>query len=143
MIFMFEKIKKSILKQFYKLLIFKVIVIDRSSFANYDNLKVFCEYELMSNLGIMKFIFKEDRRKKKRKSDSFLFLNSFLIELKVPDNLPVKRQEINEKVIIVIKLIFINVNYEILSEVLLDLYVEHIFKYLNNTEPLTEMPKSK
>ena len=124
------KLAKVILKFFYKLLIFKVIVIDRSNFVSYDKLKTFCEYELMSNMGPMRFIFKEDRRRKRRKLDNLLLLNSFLVELKVPDELVIKRQEINDKVIIVIKLILFKINYEILSEVLLDLYVDTIFEFI-------------
>ena len=124
------KLTKVILKLFYKLLIFKVIVIDRSNFVTYDKLKTFCEYELMSNMGPMRFIFKEDRRKKRRKLDNLLLLNSFLVELKVPDELVIKRQEISDKVIIVIKLILFKINYEILSEVLLDLYADTIFEFI-------------
>ena len=123
---------KIILKYFYRLLIFKIIVIDRNNFVNYDKLKTFCEYELNSNMGIMKFIFKEDRRKNKRKLDNLLLLNSFLVELKVPEDLELIRNEINDKVIIVIKLVLFKINYEILSEVLLDLYVDTIFTFVKN-----------
>lgn len=130
------KLTKVILKYFYRLLIFKIIVIDRSNFVSYDKLKTFCEYELMSNMGPMRFIFKEDRRRKRRKLDNLLLLNSFLVELKVPDELVIKRQEINDKVIIVIKLILFKINYEILSEVLLDLYVDTIFEFIKNNPDL-------
>lgn len=123
---------KSIVKYFYRLLIFKVIVIDRSNFVNYTSLKTFCEYELMSNMGPMRFIFKEDRRRKRRKLDNLLLLNSFLVELKVPDEVVLKRQELNDKVIIVIKLVVFKINYEILSEVLLDLYVDTIFTFIKS-----------
>lgn len=121
---------KKILKYFYRLLIFKVIMIDRENFINYDKLKTFCEYELMSNMGPMRFIFKEDRRRKRRKLDNLLLLNSFLVELKVPVEVVLKRQELNDKVIIVIKLVVFKINYEILSEVLLDLYVDTIFTFI-------------
>ena len=127
-----EKIIRSFLKYLYRLLIFKVIVIDRSNFVNYEKLKTFCEYELMSNMGPMRFIFKEDRRRKRRKLDNLLLLNSFLIELKVPEDIVLKRQELNDKVIIVIKLVLFKINYEILSEVLLDLYVDAIFTFIKN-----------
>lgn len=130
------RLTKVILKFLYKLLIFKVTVIDRSNFVSYDKLKTFCEYELMSNMGPMRFIFKEDRRRKRRKLDNILLLNSFLVELKVPDELVIKRQEINDKVIIVIKLILFKINYEILSEVLLDLYVDTIFEFIRNNPDL-------
>lgn len=127
---------KKFLKYFYRLLIFKVIVIDRENFINYDKLKTFCEYELMSNMGPMRFIFKEDRRRKRRKLDNLLLLNSFLVELKVPDEVVLKRQELNDKVIIVIKLVVFKINYEILSEVLLDLYVDTIFTFIKSN-PVT------
>lgn len=129
---MFATLIKNILKYFYRLFIFKVIVIDRNNFVTYDKLKTFCEYELISNLGPIKFIFKEDRRKRKRKLDNVLLLNSFLIELKVPDDIKLNREDINDKVIIVIKLVVFKINYEILSEVLLDLYVDTIFTFIKN-----------
>lgn len=129
-------LKRALLKFFYKLLIFKVIVIDRSNFISYDKLRTFCEYELNSNMGPMRFIFKEDRRQKRRKIDNLLLLNSFLVELKVPDDLVIKRQEISDKVIIVIKLILFKVNYEVLSEVLLDLYVDTIFEFIKKNPDL-------
>ena len=129
---MFASLIKKILKYFYRLFIFKVIVIDRNNFISYDKLKTFCEYELISNMGPIRFIFKEDRRKRKRKIDNMLLLNSFLIELKVPDDIKLNREDLNNKVIIVIKLIVFKINYEILSEVLLDLYVDTIFTFIHN-----------
>lgn len=129
---MFATLIKNILKYFYRLFIFKVIVIDRNNFVTYDKLKTFCEYELVSNMGPIKFIFKEDRRKRKRKLDNVLLLNSFLIELKVPDDIKLNREDLNDKVIIVIKLVLFKINYEILSEVLLDLYVDTIFTFIKS-----------
>lgn len=129
---MFATLIKKFLKYFYRLFIFKVIVIDRNNFVTYDKLKTFCEYELVSNMGPIKFIFKEDRRKRKRKLDNVLLLNSFLIELKVPDDIKLNREDLNDKVIIVIKLVLFKINYEILSEVLLDLYVDTIFTFIKS-----------
>ena len=129
---MFASLIKNILKYLYRLFIFKVIVIDRNNFVTYDKLKTFCEYELISNLGPIRFIFKEDRRKRKRKLDNIFLLNSFLIELKVPDDIKLNREDLNDKVIIVIKLVLFKINYEILSEVLLDLYVDTIFTFMKN-----------
>ena len=123
---------KRFLKYFYRLFIFKVIVIDKRNFMTYDKLKTFCEYELISNMGPIKFIFKEDRRKRKRKLDNILLLNSFLIELKVPEDIKLNREDLNDKVIIVIKLVLFKINYQILSEVLLDLYVDTIFTFVKN-----------
>ena len=123
---------KKFLKYFYKLFIFKVIVIDRNNFMAYDRLKTFCEYELVSNMGPIRFIFKEDRRKKRRKLDNIFLLNSFLVELKVPENIKLNREDLNDKVIIVIKLVLFKINYEVFSEVLLDLYVDTIFAFIKN-----------
>lgn len=123
---------KGFLKYVYRLLIIKVIVIDRQNFMSYDKLKTFCEYELNSNMGPIKFIFKEDKRRRKRKPDNLLLLNSFLIELKVPENIKQNREDLNDKVIIVVKLVLFKINYEILSEVLLDLYVDTIFTFIKN-----------
>lgn len=122
---------KRFLKYFYRLLILKVIIINKINFVNYNKLKTFCEYELITNMGPIKFIFKEDYRYKKRNINN-LFLNSFLIELKIPDNIIPKRQEINDKIIIVITLIIFKINYEILSEVLLDVYIDTILAFIKN-----------
>lgn len=127
-----NKIIKTILKFFYRCLIFKVIVVDRLNFSSYNKLKTFCEYELMSNMGPIQFIFKKDRRNKRRKFDNFLFINTYLIELKVQDNVIVKREEINNKIVIVTKVIIFKVNYEILIEVLLDLYIDNIIKLIQD-----------
>lgn len=129
-----NKMIKAVIKYIYKLLIFKVILIDRTNFISYDKLNTFCEYELISNMGPVKFIFKEDRRKKRRRFDNIFFITSFLIELKVPEELVIKRQEINDKVIIVIKLIIFKINYEILAEVLLDLYVDSILNLIKTSD---------
>lgn len=129
---MFTNLLKRVLKHIYRLFIFKVIVINRSNFTTYDRLKTFCEYELVSNLGPIKFIFKEDRRKHRRKLDNILMLNSFLIELKVPEDVELNRPDVNDKVIIVIKFMLFKVNYEILSEVLMELYVDAIFTFIKN-----------
>lgn len=136
---MFASLIKNILKYFYRLFIFKVIVIDRNNFITYDKLKTFCEYELISNMGPIKFIFKEDRRRRKRKLDNILLLNSFLIELKVPDDIKLNREDLNDKVIIVIKLVLFKINYEILSEVLLDLYVDTIFTFMKSNPRATSV----
>lgn len=84
-------------------------------------------------MGPMRFIFKEDRRSKRRKLDSLFLLKSFLVELKVPDEIVLNRQDLNDKVIIVIKIVLFNINYEILSEVLLDLYIDTIFSFIEKT----------
>jgi len=137
-----RKIKRAILKVLYKLLIFKVILIDRTNRKPQDTLKTFCEYEIMSNMGLIRFIFKEDYRKRRRKINDILFLNSFLVELKIPDEIVAKRDDVNNKAIVVIKLIIIKVNYEILAEVLLDTYIDNILKYIkNNPNSTTQIIK--
>jgi hypothetical protein len=127
-------LKKFFLKILYRLLIFKIIIVDRSNFAIYSKLNTFCELEIDSNMGVIKFIFKEDRRKKKRDLDNILLINNFLVELKVPDDIIVRKQDINEKVIIVIKFMLFKVDYPILAEVLLDIYLNSIIKYFKDQD---------
>jgi len=127
-----NKITRAILKVLYKLLILKVILIDRTNRNTNSTLKTFCEYELMSNMGPIRFIFKEDYRKKHHKRNRHFFLNSFLIELKIPDGVMAKREDVNNKVVVVIKLIVFRVNYEVLAEVLLDTYIDNILKFIKN-----------
>lgn len=139
---MIKNLKRLFLKFLYKLLIFKVIIVDRNSFTHYAKLNTFCEIELESNMGQIRFLFKEDRRKRKRNLDKIFMINNFLVELKVPENIVLKRQEINEKVIIVIKFILFKVNYEVLSEVLLDIYVTNILKYIEKNIEVCEVENS-
>jgi len=129
---MIKRIYHVFLKYLYKLLIFKVIILDKDKFTHYEKLNTFCEYEIESNKGKFVFIFKEDRRKHPRsKMDSILMLNSYLVELKIPPNLELKRTEISDKIIIVIKLVIFSINYKVLSEILLDLYINAIVKLIN------------
>lgn len=128
------KIKNLLLKLFYRLLIFKVIIIDKISLTYHAKLTTFCELELTSNMGPIRILFKEDRRKRKRKFDQIFMIKNYLIELKVPDTVTLKRHEINDKVIIVIKFMIFEVNYNILAEVLLDIYLNSIMKYMEDQD---------
>lgn len=129
---MLKKLKKTFLKLVYRLLIFRIIIVDRENYKHYHKLDTFCEIELNTNKGPITFVFKENRQVKRRKYNKYSIVNNFLIELKTPDNLELKNEEITKKVIIVIKFILFKVNYEVLSEVLLDIYIskllEHIIK---------------
>ena len=127
---MFAYLRKKIIKFIYRFLIFRVIIIDKNVLPSYDHLKVFCEYTINSNVGPISFVFKEDRRKKRRLADNIFMLNNFLAELKLPENIIPVRKEISDNVLIVIKIIIFKLDYQILSEVLLDLYVENVYKYI-------------
>ena len=129
-----QKIKSVFLKILYKLLIFKVIVIDKTSLTYHAKLTTFCELELSSNMGPIRILFKEDRRKRRRNIDKIFMIKNFLVELKVPDTVTLKRHEINEKVIIVIKFMLFKVEYNIFAEVLLDIYLNSIMKYMEEQD---------
>jgi hypothetical protein len=123
---------KFILKFIYRLLIIRVALVDKKESAIYERLNKFAEYELNTNKGPIKFVFKEDRRKKPRGLDRLLFIKNFIVEIEPSDNIEIKQPELKEKIVIVTKLIVFKINYEVLASVLLDTYVNAFFSYFNS-----------
>lgn len=123
---------KFILKFIYRLLIIRVALVDKKESAIYERLNKFAEYELNTNKGPIKFVFREDRRKKPRGLDRLLFIKNFIVEIEPSDNIEIKQPELKEKIVIVTKLIVFKINYEVLASVLLDTYVNAFFSYFNS-----------
>lgn len=126
-----DDLKKFFLKKLYKLLIFKIICIDKTNFTYHDKLKTTHEVEVKSNTGPIKFIFKEDRRKRRRTLDNVLLINNLLVELKVPDSIETEKHEHNKTNIMVIKIIVNKINYSVLAELIFEIYNKAISRYAN------------
>lgn len=118
-------------KLFYKLLIFKIILIDKEKFNTYSRLKTFGVFEMPTNLGIVKLILKEDRRSRGLEHCRSL-VHNFLVELEYPDDITPIRQDITKKVIVIVMFNLCNIDYKILSEVLVDYYLDSICEYIEN-----------
>lgn len=125
-------LKVFLLKSLYRLCFFKVIVINKTNLNYSSKLTTMQEVDIESQLGQVKILFKEDRRKRRRKLDKMFRIKSFIIELVIPHTDLEKRHEINDKVIIVVKLILSKVNYSILAQVLMDVYLNTIMKNLED-----------
>lgn len=130
---------KYILKFIYRLLIIRVVLLDKNLLDKkesffYNKLKKFAEYELYTNKGPIKFVFREDRRKSKRGIEHLLFIQNFIVEIEPNEGIEVAQVELKEKIVIVTKLIVFRVNYEVLANVLLDIYINTFFKYFTKKE---------
>lgn len=131
---MFTRIKNYFLKKIYKRLIFKTIVIDKVNVRHYEELKEFCKVDMNTDKGIFTFIFKEDRRVNSRVM-RFPHITNYIIELTVPEGLSEVTSTLRQKIVIVVKVMLLNVNYTLLTEVLADMYLDVILNYQSETQP--------
>ena len=131
---MFKSIKGYLLKKLYKFLIFKTIVLDKDNACSYKRMEPFCEISIDTDKGPFKFIFKEDRRKHKRRRFGIIHINNFIIELLVPEGIVSSNSVIENKVVIVIKIMLFKINYTMLTEVLTDIYLDNILEYIRLNE---------
>lgn len=123
---MLNSIKNFLLKKFYRLLIYKVIILPKKDIAIYEKLDTYLKININSNKGVFTFNFKKDRRTDRKKID--VLTKCFVVELEVPSNLKVRNSDIIDKVLVVIKIAFSPVNYELLSEILMELYLDNFLK---------------
>lgn len=128
---MFNAFKVFILKKFYRLLIFKTIVLDKKGASRYTKIDPFCSVEVNTDKGPFTFVFKEDKRKRRR--DNYFFnINNFIIELNVPNGIVSFNKVIENKIVIVIKVMLFKPDYNVLTQVLTDLYLDNILEYIQN-----------
>lgn len=133
---MFQKLRKSLLKLIYRSLILRTIILNKSSLGHYNKLKTFCSLDVETSKGTFVFVFKEDPRKKKRYTSDFFSINNFLIELIIPQGLENVDGYIQNKIIIVVKIMLFKVDYTILAEVLTDVYLDSILSYVKARKDL-------
>lgn len=125
---MFKRIWDFLLRVFYRLLIRKTIVLNRSSVVAYERLHTFCTVNVNTDRGVFTFYFKEDRRKSRRNSDRDSSIINYIIELGIPQGLIPEDKTINNKVVVVVKVNLFKINYDVLTKLLTDIYLDNILK---------------
>jgi hypothetical protein len=120
---------KLIVKWFYKKLIIKSIIIDRNHIRDKDRLKKFLELELNTNFGKLAVVFTEDRHTSEF-NGTFLNIMNFFVFIENIDNIDIKKKELIEKGVLIVKLYIFKINYEWLAEVLLEYYLDNMINYI-------------
>lgn len=123
-----------LLKRFYKFLIFKTIVLDKENVTAYKRMEAFCSVSIDTDRGPFTFLFREDRRKHRRSKLGLIFLNNFVVELTVPDGIKSLNHIIENKLVMIVKVMLFKVNYKLLTEVLTDIYLDAILTYISSEE---------
>jgi hypothetical protein len=131
---MFKKIGEFFLKKLYKFLIYKTIVLSKESVIHYKKMDAFCTVSIDTDKGPFIFVFREDRRKQKRSNLGLVYINNFVVELTVPDGIISVNHVIENKLVMVVKVMLFKVNYKLLTEVLTDIYLDVILNYINARE---------
>ena len=131
---MFKNLLIYLLKKIYRFLIWRTVILDKNTVRVYDKMVTFCSVTIPTDKGPFTFIFKEDRRKRKRAKLGIFYINNYVIELCVPEGLASIDKIIENKVVIVVKIMLFKVNYNILTEVLTDLYLDNILQYIRSNE---------
>lgn len=129
---MLEQIRSKLLKRLYKFLIFKTIVLGKDSVSAYRRMEAFCSVDIDTDKGPFTFIFREDRRKRPRPRLGIFYLNNFIVELTVPDGILSINHIIENKLVMVVKIMMFKVDYKLLTEVLTDIYLDAILNFINN-----------
>lgn len=129
---MFSTIRDFLLRIFYRLLIQKTIVLNRSSVIAYDKLHTFCTMNVNTDRGVFTFYFKEDRRKARRRGDRDHRMINYVIELGIPEGLIPEDKTINNKVVVVVKVNLVKIDYDVLTKLLTDIYLDNILKEIED-----------
>lgn len=135
---MFKRIRKWFLKLVYRALIFKSVVIDRDNIPVYSKLETLCAMEVDTEKGPFTFLFKKDRRQK-FKHDVFPYVKSYVVELKLPEGVLPSNEAILNKVVIVIKIRLFEPDYQILIELLTEVYLDRILRFIVKEENAIKM----
>lgn len=122
---MLEQLKLYLLKKFYRLLIVKIDLVDKTKIARYDHYKTFSTLNIGSNKGLFTFVFKEDRRHTHDAIGAdFIGLSSYFVELIPPEGVIDENDTFKDKIAVVVKLRISQINYKALASLLLDLYID-------------------
>lgn len=127
---MYRRIRKWIHKRIYNLLIYRTIVLDKTSLIYYDKLDTFCVIEIQSSKGPFKFLFKKDRRSRRRLNKEAPGVTNYIIELEPPPELNAVNNAVNSKLVIVVKIVLFKPDYAILTELLMDNYLDKILNHI-------------
>lgn len=103
----------------------KIVVLNKNAYSFYDRLTSFCTLKVDTDHGPFIFQFKEDRR---RISRSKLMTKTYIVELVPPPELGMVSTNLNEKIVLAIKIILLKPKYEVLTQVLVDVYIESMLE---------------
>ena len=121
-----------LLKKAYRKTMLRIVVLDKSNCSFYERLEPFCTLDVKTDHGPFLFQFKEDRRKRHRRHKrERLVISTYIVELIPPKDLVPVTFDLNSKLVLAVKLLFLRPNYEILTQVLMDIYLDTMLKETN------------
>lgn len=121
---------RSVLSRFLtKILIYKVIVIDKKNTDDFKNLEIFSSYNVETDVGVFVFNFKEDRRNRNRRRFD-RFITYYVVGVDVPPSLKgyTKNDAMTTKSVIILKVILWNIKPAILVRLLSDVYMDTLIE---------------
>lgn len=127
---MFTIIKNYFLKKIYKALILKAALLDKGTSDRYVRSKIIYALDINTSKGVFTFLFKEDRRKKNRSKFCLIGTRVFLVELTMPEGLDSIDACIEDKVVIVVKIMLLKIDYELFANILADIYLDEMLEYV-------------
>ncbi len=126
---MFSKIKKQILKRIYRVLICRVVLLNKHKVNIIDDFTRISDIVIATNQGDFVFEFSIDKDASYRSfKERFFTINMYLLSLRVPELLIKKNEVLSNHVLLAIKFILIRPNLAILAELLIDLYMDKALK---------------
>ena len=127
-----------LLKKAYRKTMLRIVVLDKSNCSFYARLEPFCTLEVKTDHGPFLFQFKEDRRKRHRRHKrERMVISTYIVELIPPKDLVPVTFDLSSKFVLAVKILFLKPNYEILTQVLMDIYLDRM---LRENEVNTEVP---
>lgn len=129
---MYKRLMVWLLKKAYRKTMLRIVVLDKSNCSFYERLEPFCTLEVKTDHGPFLFQFKEDRRKRHRKRKrERMIIRTYIVELIPPKDLVPVTFDLSSKFVLAVKLLFLRPNYEILTQVLMDIYLDTMLKETN------------
>lgn len=129
---MYKRLMVWLLKKAYRKTMLRIVVLDKSNCSFYERLEPFCTLEVKTDHGPFLFQFKEDRRKRHRKHKrDRMVIRTYIVELIPPKDLVPVTFDLSSKLVLAVKLLFLRPNYEILTQVLMDIYLDTMLKETN------------
>lgn len=129
---MYKRLMVWLLKKAYRKTMLRIVVLDKDNCSFYARLEPFCTLEVKTDHGPFLFQFKEDRRKRHRKHKrERMIIRTYIVELIPPKDLVPVTFDLSSKIVLAVKLLFLKPNYEILTQVLMDIYLDTMLKETN------------
>lgn len=122
---MYKKLMIWLLKKAYRKTMLRIVVLDKSNCTHYEKLDPFCTLEISTDHGPFLFQFKEDINKRyPRRRKERMVIRTYIVELIPPEELVPVTFDLSSKIVLAVKLLFFKPNYEALTQVLMDIYLD-------------------